>query len=225
MNERRDYYVYGYVRLDTNTYFYIGKGTNNRYKRIDLRSNHFKNIINSVDCAVEIIKDNLTEEEALDLEQDLIESLVFEEGYTIEFDSFQDKNEGFNHLVNCTYGGEGISGYKHTEETIKKCVHYGKNNGMYGKKGELSPHYGKKYSEDHKEKIKLSNPKRKKVYCIELDIEFNSYREAEKILLENYNIVCSHASISAICRGLYSKGGYYNDTMLEANLHFININN
>jgi hypothetical protein len=47
MNEKRDYYVYGYVRLDTNTYFYIGKGTNNRYKRIDLRVNlHFININN-----------------------------------------------------------------------------------------------------------------------------------------------------------------------------------
>lgn len=222
-NERR-YYVYGYIRLDTNSYFYIGKGTGNRYKRTDLRSTHFKNILEKVDCVVEIIQDNLTEKEALDLECELIEQLIFEEGYTIEFDEFSDKNkDGFNHLVNCTYGGEGISGYKHSEDTIKKCVHYGEDNGMYGKRGELSPHYGKKYSEDHKEKIKLSNPRRKRVYCIELDREFNSYREAEKILLDEYNIVCSHASISAICNGRNSKGGYYKDTTHEANLHFINI--
>ena len=69
----------------------------------------------------------------------------------------------------------------------------------------------------------LSNPKRKKVYCIELDREFNSYREAERILLEEYNIVCSHASISSICKGKNKKGGYYKNTKKEANLHFINI--
>ena len=39
-----NYYIYGYIRLDTNTYFYIGKGKGNRYKRIDIRSLHFKNI-------------------------------------------------------------------------------------------------------------------------------------------------------------------------------------
>lgn len=223
MDDERKYYVYGYIRLDTNTYFYIGKGTGIRYKRIDLRSNHFKNIINSTDCAVEIIADDLTEQEALDLEQNIIEKLVFEEGYSIEFDYHTEKNSGFNHLVNNTYGGEGISGYKHTDETKKKCTHYKENNGMYGKRGELSPHYGKKYTKDHKNKIKMSNPKRKRVYCIELDREFNSYREAARILLEEYNIICSHASISEICRGRTYKGGKYKDTLIDANLHFINI--
>lgn len=223
MDNKREYYVYGYIRLDTNTYFYIGKGIKNRYKRISVRSEHFKNIINKTDCVVEIIKEGLSEQEALELEKDLIETLVFEEGYTIETDNFHDKNEGFNHLVNCTYGGEGISGYKHTEETIQKCVHYGEENGMYGKKGELSPHYGKKYNEDHKDKIRKANPRRKRVLCIELDREFNSYREAEKILLNEYGIVCSHASISSICKGRNKKGGYYKDTRKEANLHFIDI--
>lgn len=26
----KNYYVYGYIRLDTNTYFYIGKGKDDR---------------------------------------------------------------------------------------------------------------------------------------------------------------------------------------------------
>ena len=223
MDNERKYYVYAYIRLDSNTYFYIGKGKGNRYRRIDLRNKHFKNILNKVECTVEIIKENLTEYEALELEKDIIDSLVFEEGYTMEFDNFNDKNDGYNHLVNNTYGGEGISGYRHTDETKKKCTHYGEENGMYGKRGEDCPHYGKKFSDDHKEKIKLSNPRRLKVYCIELDREFNSYREAERILLEEYGIVCSHASISSICRGRNKKGGYYKNTMKKANLHFINI--
>ena len=40
------FYVYGYIRLDTNTYFYIGKGKNNRCKRLDNRKQHFMNIFN-----------------------------------------------------------------------------------------------------------------------------------------------------------------------------------
>lgn len=221
MEEKR-YYVYGYIRLDTNSYFYIGKGTDIRYKRIDLRSKHFKNIINKTDCVVEILYDNLTEEEALGIECYLINELVFEEGYSIDIDGNRSMEKG-NHLVNCTWGGEGISGYKHSKETIEKCIHFGEDNGMFGKKGELSPHYGKSYSDEHKNKIRLSNPKSKKVYCIELDLVFNSYREAEKILLEKYNIICSHSSISSICRGRNKKGGYYKDTNKKANLHFINI--
>ena len=65
-----NYYIYGYIRLDTNTYFYIGKGKGNRCKRIDIRSLHFKNIIKSTECALEILYDNLTEEEAFFYERE-----------------------------------------------------------------------------------------------------------------------------------------------------------
>ena len=41
-----DFYVYGYIRLDTNTYFYIGKGHSNRWLRLDNRKKHFLNILN-----------------------------------------------------------------------------------------------------------------------------------------------------------------------------------
>ena len=44
MDERK-YYVYGYIRLDTNTYFYIGKGKDNRYLRLDNRKQHFMNVL------------------------------------------------------------------------------------------------------------------------------------------------------------------------------------
>ena len=220
MKRERNYYVYAYTRLDTNTFFYIGKGKGDRYKRIDCRSKHFKRICNKVDCVVEIIKDNLTEDEALELEQKMIEQLTFEEGYSIELDQYKNFNKDGSHLVNMTYGGEGISGYRHKPETIEKCTHIGKSNGMYGKKGELSPHYGKVYDEDHKNKIKLSNPKRKEVYCVELDRSFNSFREAEKIIKRDYDIIISHASISAICKGKNKYGGYYEETRIPVKLHF-----
>ena len=119
-----NYYVYGYLRLDTNTYFYIGKGKNNRYKRLDNRNQHFMNILNKEECAVEILYDNLTEEEAFKLEKETIEDLVFNEGYSIDIKNYNDNVTNKNHLVNCTWGGEGTSGLslKQSEETIAKRV-------------------------------------------------------------------------------------------------------
>ena len=49
--EERKYYVYGYIRLDTNTYFYIGKGCKNRLYRLEDRNKHFLNIVNKVQCS------------------------------------------------------------------------------------------------------------------------------------------------------------------------------
>lgn len=221
-DETRNYYVYGYIRLDRNNYFYIGKGKNKRCnEHYTGRNEHFKNIINKVEYNMVILYDNLTEDEALELEISTIYDLVFNEGYSIDIRGYNHKNDKY--LVNCTWGGEGISGYKHTEESKKKCALFGSNNGMYGKRGNLSPHYGKQYTDEHKEKIKLSNPKRNRVYCIELDRIFNSYREAEKILLEEYNIKCSHACISYVCRGERKYAGRYMQTNELAYLHFKNI--
>ena len=207
MNEEKIFYVYAYTRLDNNTYFYIGKGKGDRYIRTNGRSKHFKNILNKTECVVEILYNNLTEEEALRIEQETIESLVFEEGYSIEFDDEPNK-EG--HLVNCTFGGE----------QRKHCSKPGELNSMYGKKGELSPHYGKKYTEDHKDKIRESNPKSTKCYCVELDREFNSYREASKILKEEYDIICYHSAIGKVCSGERESCGRDAITGLEVFLHF-----
>ena len=116
-----NYYVYAYVRLDTNTYFYIGKGKCGRCFVLNNRSEYFMNIINKVDCAIEILYDNLTEDEAFQLEVDVIYDLVFNEGYSIEIKGI-DKNTNGQHLVNCTWGGEGASGrhYIPSQSTIEK---------------------------------------------------------------------------------------------------------
>ena len=42
--EEKIYYVYAYVRLDTNTYFYIGKGKNNRYLKGTTNKDHYGEI-------------------------------------------------------------------------------------------------------------------------------------------------------------------------------------
>lgn len=121
MEKEKIFYVYGYIRLDTNSYFYIGKGKDNRFIRLDNRKSHFMNILNKTDCVVEILYDNLTEEQAFQLEVDTIYDLVFNEGYSIDIKGFE-KNE--KHLVNCTWGGEGTCGLsiKQSQETINNRV-------------------------------------------------------------------------------------------------------
>ena len=110
MKRKKEYYVYIYWRLDINEPFYIGKGTGYRWKRLNRDNNHFNNIVKKYPIAVEIVKDNLTEEQALGIECFLINQLVFEEGYSIDIQNNRSKNRKTQHLVNCTWGGEGTSG-------------------------------------------------------------------------------------------------------------------
>lgn len=221
------FYVYAWVREDYNTIFYVGKGKNDAHhnRANTIKNNkHFKNIYNKHKTHVIILQNNLSEQEALQREKDVISFLVNIDGYSIGAPNHKKKKIQGRHLVNCTFGGEGVSGYKHTEETKEKTKHYGEDNWMYGRKGELCPHYGKSFTYNHKEKIKLSNPRRKPVKCIEFNIIANSFREMSKILLNKFNVVCSHASISANVRDKIKFCGYEKDTKEELHLHFILLN-
>ena len=55
------YYVYEYIRLDTNEPFYIGKGKGTRWKNLSRKYNpKFMRIINKVDVVVNMLKTNLS---------------------------------------------------------------------------------------------------------------------------------------------------------------------
>jgi patatin-like phospholipase/acyl hydrolase len=100
------FYVYEYIRLDTNEPFYIGKGSNERWKQlVKDRNRYFKNIVKNIPIAVCILEENLTEEEALATEAWYIWQLRDVQGYW---------------LVNMTDGGDGIAGHKHSSETKQK---------------------------------------------------------------------------------------------------------
>ena len=168
----RDYYVYGYLRLDTNTYFYIGQGKGQRSDNISARSKEFKDIINNCECCMEIIKDNLTEEESLKLEHELMEDLVFNEGYSINVEDYCDKNES-SHLVNKGFGGRGNIGHKawnhgkqlsedhrrkiSKSEKGKHLTEEHKKKISEANKGENNPMFGKHLSEEHRRKIGDAN--------------------------------------------------------------------
>ena len=97
-------YVYKHTRMDTNEIFYIGIGDGNDYKRAyskDSRNLWWKNIVAKTEYIVEILKDNLSWEEACEKEKYYIKKY----GRTIE--------GGI--LVNITEGGEGFKS-NHTEK-------------------------------------------------------------------------------------------------------------
>lgn len=229
-----NYYVYIYYRLDTNEPFYIGKGKGNRWKVLSpsKRNIHFINIINKYSVVCEIIKSNLTEEEALYWEEEIIRQLVFEYGYSIDITDNRSIEKGC-HLVNQTWGGEGASGYKHCSETIQKIsnVHKGKyvsdktrqilsetRKGKYiGKNNYM---YGRHHTEDVKEKISKS---RKEKYSKENHPCYGKYGKESNhfksvICLTTKRIFptikeaskfyeCDASRISQCCKGYTIKNG------------------
>lgn len=100
------FYVYEWIRLDTNEPFYVGKGKGNRWKELTRGNNqHFNNIVKSIPIVVNILHDNLDEQTAFGLEVWYIREYRDIIGYD---------------LVNINDGGEG-------------CVLCGKNSPWYGK--------------------------------------------------------------------------------------------
>ncbi|MEH7241814.1 hypothetical protein CN926_26615 [Bacillus thuringiensis] len=178
----RRFYIYEWIRLDTNEPFYVGKGSGNRAYQIDKsRNRYFKNILTKTEVAVAIISNNLTEKEAYDAEV----WFIYEYKHILNYklvnldDGGLGAVEGkFNHM----YGRKGSLhpnyGVVVSEETRRKqsLARSGKRNGMYGKRGDLSPIYGrkrneqervnisqalkgKKKSEEHKRNLKIAREK------------------------------------------------------------------
>lgn len=113
---KNKYYVYEWIRLDTNEPFYVGKGNGDRWCKLTRGNNkHFNRIVKSIPVAVNIIADNLEEQEAYEMEI----YLIWEYRDVIGFE-----------LVNLSDGGEGV--------TL-----VGKENPMYGRKwwDENTPQY------------------------------------------------------------------------------------
>jgi len=135
--------------------FYVGKGSNGRYKNISRRSDYFIRKINKIkksglEPIVIKLFENLFEKQSLDKEIELIEEI-------------RKINPGF--LVNETDGGDGTSGYIHTEESKNKMSenHKGKivseetrKKMSENNKGENHPNFGKHPSEETRKKMSES---------------------------------------------------------------------
>ena len=131
------YYVYEWIRLDTNEPFYVGKGKGNRWKKLTRNKNrYFNNIVKSIPVVVSILHDNLDEETANGLEVWYIREYRDVIGY--DLCNIADGGEG------CALAGKNhpMHGKNHSEESRNKIS---KNHADF--KGENNPMYGKDWSE------------------------------------------------------------------------------
>lgn len=93
-----NFYVYAWIRLDTNKIFYIGKGSGNRYKDLGMRNRHFLFIVRKLgvnNCKIIKLEENLEEQKAFEKER-----------YYIKY--YKDLGEP---LTNISDGGDGSSGW------------------------------------------------------------------------------------------------------------------
>lgn len=96
------FYVYVHRRKTDGTIFYVGKGSKNRFSNFRGRGKWWSRIAAKHGVTPQIVCSNLSEKDAFDLEMALIEFI------------------GRENLCNGTDGGEGLSGYVPTQETLKK---------------------------------------------------------------------------------------------------------
>ena len=100
--------VYRHKRNDTNDTFYIGIGkTDKRSYSHRNRNKYWYNIVNKVGYTIEIVKTDISWDDACDIENLLIMS-------------YGRKDLGLGLLVNMTDGGDGFIGGRHSEEFKEK---------------------------------------------------------------------------------------------------------
>lgn len=71
--EKNDFYVYEWYNTDTNEVFYVGKGCKKRYLEIAHRNDLFLEYIKNNNVSVRKIYENLTEDEAFKIEEEITE--------------------------------------------------------------------------------------------------------------------------------------------------------
>lgn len=204
-------YVYIHKKADTKEIFYVGIGSQLKYKRAyqmysTKRNSIWNRIVKKHGVLVEVINDNLTREQAVSIEIELIKK-------------YGRIDLGTGVLCNMTNGGDGCNGIKN------------RVSGMKGKKMPIDSYnrtrkyltgrilseetkqkmsisrLGKKHSKEHIEKIKAgisnANYKGKIIINTKTKEEFNSISKAATF----YGL-----SISSLNRKL--NGKYKNDTDL-----------
>jgi hypothetical protein len=191
------YYVYEHLKPNTNEIFYVGKGAGHRANTKSNRNIYWHNIVNKYDgFDVRYLIKNVDEEFALLVECERISQLKM---LNIK-------------ICNLTDGGDGVSGYKFTEQQ-RKNISDGHKGQVVSEKTRIAvskAHKGIPKSAEVRKKISDSNLgkkrtkeqnevmsklKSKPVYCITEDKYFKSAKEAS----QHYGL--GLASVSIVCNG------------------------
>lgn len=170
-------FVYQHRRNDNNAIFYIGIGSDKRraFKKSG-RNKHWHNIVNKHGFSVEYLYENISKEDACEIEKQLI----------AKYGRFCDGGI----LVNSSIGGDlKALGCKQTDEQRKERSdkYKGNNNPMYGKKRHDLPIYMTEYEAKRVASISEFNKRTKSTPIVAIDpfgneIMFSSQREAARIL-------------------------------------------
>ena len=125
--------VYRHITKDNNTVFYVGMGNNSRPYTKTKRSSYWKNIVDKHGYYVEVLADNLSFEDAIELEV-----------FLISLYGRKDNKTGV--LCNLTDGGEGT---KNVTESVRKKI-------SERRKGVRNVPLDYVITKEHKEKISLA---------------------------------------------------------------------
>lgn len=150
------FYIYHYCDPESGTPFWVGKGKgrrafchlNNCKRLCDSSYNTFfyrklrKMLLSDINPDIKIVRDQLEEKEALDLEMSDIKRIGR-------------RDQGKGPLTNLTDGGEGASGFTHSEEAKQRMskAHLGKILSKETRQRMSEVHMGKKHTEETKQKI------------------------------------------------------------------------
>ena len=161
--------VYRHRRLDTNKVFYIGIGNEKRPHSKYGRNRHWQNVVNKTDYIVEVIAENLSLEDACELEIFLISEY------------------GIENLTNITCGGEG--GLNPDAETRYKIgtAQRGKKHSEQTKMKMSKSQEGRKHTVESKLKIKENHKMSKTVLDLQTGIFYDSLLYACSCTNVKYN--------------------------------------
>lgn len=222
------YYIYAHYTQDSNELYYIGKGKNNRAYSIHGRNIYWKRIYKKHGLVSRILISELEEKVALNLEKKYIE--IFKKMGLCKTNI---------HVGGC--GGDTFTNQPENKkiEIRKKMSNYYKNmsiedreklsnirsknalgelNSQFGKQGTMS---GKKFTNEHKEKISKSLKNNEKNLK-----HLENIRKSQKIRVKGINLITNeiiifesisdaqksigNTHIGDVCRGdRKSAGGYF----------------
>jgi hypothetical protein len=155
-----NYYIYLHIKETDSIPFYIGKGNGRRCFSKQSRSIYWSNIVNKHGYDIVLIEDNLTNEQAIELEK-----------YWINRIGRRDLNNG--PLVNLTNGGEGTPNRPMSEENKRKLSDRNKDKTTSeAQKKAVGLRYKGKFGKDHN--------RSKSIVCLKDGKIFGSMSEAER---------------------------------------------
>ena len=208
------YYIYAHIRKDTNSIFYIGKGSGNRAHIKSNRNLFWKRIVEKYGYEVVILLDNLSEDDSYKFEIYYIDIEKrkgnCEANFTIGGDGVRVEKRWWNDKISKSLTGvkraKGIDSNTYKDFSSKEelyDLYFNKNKNSI----EISKMFNVSYTtvtyrlKEYGFKLRKNGKESKKIICLNDNKEFNSINEAAKY----YDLY--RENISKVLKGKYKHTG------------------